>query len=128
MSNQVVPDGRLPPKRIQHEVALHAERMRVIAEVGQAALDEISDVHGYTVYTVAHTLETADRVKKMFADGEGLPSDEEETFGQMRQEYLNDSHRISQVAGAKIVLVADRVQLERRRSLWARFVEWLRSL
>lgn len=108
-------------RRIKGEMARHMDRMQIIAETTKAALDEVSDIHAYSVYKATTTLVSGEIIKR--AAGE-LPPDQKAALQILDQQYLQTVGQLSGLANVNIARSVQKAAADNRNGM-EKLADWL---
>lgn len=121
--NDIVPFNKnLPAERaIGGQVARHMDSMRNIAELAKAAMDEISETTGYSVYKTATTLAGAEVIKRAIGE---LPPNQQAAFQAQLLQYLQFMLKLSLNANENIARTAQQGDKDTRSNM-EKLADWL---
>lgn len=89
--------------RIDGKVVEHVHNMRVEATIAKMAMDELSEVHGYSEYKVLTTLANAEALKENASKVIELSAAEMAEYRAIRRKYLEQMNHLTEHAGAKVL-------------------------
>jgi hypothetical protein len=99
MNNLTVQQNKLPAtlEQFQKQFEKQTGQMEYIAMLATRAMDEGSNVIGYSMWKTAMTLATAEQLKQAFAES-GLSPEAEAVLQALTQDYMAFMRRVPQAA------------------------------
>ena len=85
------------------DVVEHVNNMRIEATVAKLAMDELSDIYGYSDYKVHTTLLSAEVLKETSGKLFDLSASEMHEQRQRRHHYLEQMNRLTEAAGIRVL-------------------------
>jgi len=103
MGTAIVKRANLAVATSATDVVEHVNNMRIEATVAKLAMDELSDIYGYSVYKTNTTRVSAEFLKESSGKLIELSASEMHEYRQRHQHYLEQMNRLTEAAGIRVL-------------------------